>query len=742
MIKRLWDTEKKAIGVFAAALLVLVLSSLSMAKSSRYERTFGTDELILNAGTASVSADSGYAGLLTSGPVVSLPAGDYEVTVRYQAETDGSFIQLWTAHDNPENSNVVWDRDGALPASMPERTFPVTLRENINGLEVCTFYGGSGSFAVKGLTIRCVSGSANVKDHLILPALLLTVMVIWYIAYRRMKPDHRMGFLFTTFAVAVVSVPCYLPYLVQGHDMAFETNRIIGIAQGLRSGQFPVRVHPGTYEGYGYAASVFYPELFLYIPAILYAMGLSLVSSVHVYLIILHGISAGCMYFAAARMTRSPRTAALAAVLFTCASYRLMLAYLMNGYGSAMAIAFIPLVIVGFYEIMFGDHQRWMYLLIGMSGILQSHILTFVIVTAFLCAAFVVCLFFVRNMGRYLALLKSAAGTVLVNAWFLVPFFSFYFSEIQTESLAGNPAGRALSLVNLLMVWGHANIGVQVVDQPATGVPALIDLAVLIGIVCFAVPKDPHRKEKESAGRPVSSGHIAAVLLVAGLSAAYMTTKYFPWEGLQGMRGIGRFVRFLQHPQRILCVAVPCLCVTAACGYAKNRGGGIWIPAVLAAALLTSSVFLQEYAAQPAVCARGEVMTSDVGTDEYLYPGTNTDFLDASRYAVSTESAAFTLQEKKGTQITAWVSAAEEGYVELPLFYYPGYRAKINGKTRAVERGENNVVRVQLMAGDEGVLKIRWQENALWRAADLISLLSVLGYAGCQAVLKRRKCRV
>ncbi len=739
MIKKMWNAEKRAI-VFFTALLILMFLLLSAGKSGRYERTFGTDELLLNAGTSSVSAESGYAGLLTSGPAVSLPAGDYEITVRYRAEADGSFIQLWTAHDNPANGHVVWDGNGELPASQSERTFFVTLQGNISGLEVCTFYSGNGSFSIQNMTIRCVSGAANVKDHLILPALLWIAMLVWYIGYRHLEPNMARGMIFVTFAVVVVSMPCYLPYLVSGHDMPFEINRIIGIANGLRSGQFPVRIHTSTYEGYGYAASVFYPELFLYIPAILYGMGLSLVSSVHVYLILIHALSAMSMFFAASRMTRSVRTAALSAILFTCASYRLVLAYLMNGYGSAMAMAWIPLVIYGFYEIMLGDRRKWIYLLIGMSGVLQSHILSFMIVTVFLCAVFFVCLFRVHCMGRYIALLKSAIGTALLNAWFLVPFFQFYFSDIQTESLAGNPAGRALSLVNLLSVWGHAGTGIQVTDQPAVGVPALIDLSILIGIVCFAALSGTH--EKEIGMRAARARRIAAVLLIAGTAAVYMTTKYFPWGGVQKLPVIGRFAQFLQHPQRILCVAVPCLCIAAACGYVGYCGSRrALVPAVCAAALLTSGVLLQEYATRPVVCRKGEIMASYAETEEYLYPGTQTDSLDAARYAVSSEAVSLALLTRKENNITVQASAAEDGYVEFPLFFYPGYRASINGEARVIERGENNVIRVWLREGDSGELRVYYQGNILWRLADWVSVLTLLGYPVCKIAAGKKKER-
>lgn len=162
-------------------------------------------------------------------------------------------------------------------------------------------------------------------------------------------------------------------------------------------------------------------------------------------------------------------------------------------------------------------------------------------------------------------------------------------------------------------------------------------------------------------------------------------------------------------------------------------------PTILATALLTSTVFLQEYAAQPAVCERGEVTTSDVGTDEYLYPGTNTEFFDTARYAVSTESVSFTLLDRKLNQITAYVKAAEGGYVEMPLFYYPGYVAKINGEARMIQRGENNVVRVLLLPGDSGELRVHYRGKILWRCAEWVSLLSVLGYAGYQSFGKRKR---
>ena len=60
-----------------------------------------------------------------------------------------------------------------------------------------------------------------------------------------------------------------------GADWSFHLSRIEGIANGLREGQFPVRVYSMAKDGYGYAPSLFYGELLLYFPAVLRLLGMS-----------------------------------------------------------------------------------------------------------------------------------------------------------------------------------------------------------------------------------------------------------------------------------------------------------------------------------------------------------------------------------------------------------------------------------------------------------------------------------
>ena len=71
---------------------------------------------------------------------------------------------------------------------------------------------------------------------------------------------------------------------IYADDIVFHTNRIIGIAEGLKGGQFPVKYYPNWYNGAGYFSPLFYGELFLYFPAILVLIGIPIKVSYYIFI--------------------------------------------------------------------------------------------------------------------------------------------------------------------------------------------------------------------------------------------------------------------------------------------------------------------------------------------------------------------------------------------------------------------------------------------------------------------------
>ena len=112
-----------------------------------------------------------------------------------------------------------------------------------------------------------------------------------------------------------------------------------------------------SFNGYGYASPVFYPSLFLYFPALLEALGVTVVDAVNVWLFLCNLATAASMYYSASRLFCSARIGCLASILYTLGIYRLGNFYTRAAYGELTAMIFLPLVILGFYEVFCRDEK-------------------------------------------------------------------------------------------------------------------------------------------------------------------------------------------------------------------------------------------------------------------------------------------------------------------------------------------------------------------------------------------------
>jgi len=152
---------------------------------------------------------------------------------------------------------------------------------------------------------------------------VLTVLLALAWDERPAGKQRRRDALCVVMIALFASMPLLFKGVYEGHDLFFHLNRIEGIAAGLREGQFPVRIHSSTLLGYGYAAPQFYPEFFLYIPALLRNLGVSLAACVRVFELLINLAAASVCYMSAKAIFDSRRIALGASALYTLCSYRI-----------------------------------------------------------------------------------------------------------------------------------------------------------------------------------------------------------------------------------------------------------------------------------------------------------------------------------------------------------------------------------------------------------------------------------
>ena len=143
-----------------------------------------------------------------------------------------------------------------------------------------------------------------------------------------------------------------------------------------------MRIQPFWLSGNGYAASVFYGDLFLYLPAMLRLLGVPVQAAYKAFVFAVTLGTAVLTWWCVRRMLRDNAAALAASGLYTLSAYRMVDVYTRGAVGEYTALLFLPLVAYGLWRIFSQEDGAkparlvWLPAAIGYTGLIQSHLLT------------------------------------------------------------------------------------------------------------------------------------------------------------------------------------------------------------------------------------------------------------------------------------------------------------------------------------------------------------------------------
>ena len=649
-------------------------------------------------------------GAMNDGPGLDLPAGTYRL--KWAIEGDGDNRLVITA----QNGASAVPGEIPLPAGETAGEAIFTLENAAQGVDIAVMFEGGTRIDVADMRLY----SPQYRDHAFTFALIAIALCALYTALWRgcLTPMRRGKLILIGLAVLIASGPALKDTICIGHDTTFHLVRLCNLADGLRSGQFPVRIGGFSYNGYGAITSVFYPDLFLYGPALLMNLGASLQYAVNVFFIAVNAASAWTMYAAAKRMFGDAWAAVCASVLYTLSIYRISDVFTRYAFGEMTAMVFLPLFLLGLYEVVLGDRRRWRTLGVSAACIALSHMLSTLIcalTAAGMCALFIVRIVRERRLA---AILKAAALALALCAFQFVPFVMYSLQGIGAQELVKDPAFFALSPAQLFLL-GAGELSLDPRDTTLStfaleiGLPLLLGAALALYIAATAEKKD-------------GKNSLAVLLTAAGAAFAFMATTLFPWGHVRVLtRGLSDY---LQFPWRFLMMTAALLALAGGHGCARfSRGHGEQMAAaLLAVAALCALPTLTDEARNPDYIAFGETVSPNLQYTEYTMPGTRTAPTMEQDLLVD-GGAAVTAYRKASTTVTAQVEAETDAVISLPLFGYDGYRAAVDGQEMETGLGDNNRLTVLLPAGTQGELRVWFAGKTSWRIAEAVSLLTLLG---------------
>lgn len=713
-----------------AAFLLTAIFFLLLSDESRTPITILACDMNRMAGYTDDTAigltpDSQYTGTMLKSDTYLLNPGIYTLGIAYT--TNGEDNELIIYDNGKESGSYQLDPD----TTYKEFTFELEKSSLEFAFEIS--YDGESQLLVQSASLIPAERFYTDTTFLIVLAIVLTLLfAIWQFAafYRQM--DHtsftqpKTTNRYTAFMLIGIGLFASLPYLNTGLnwaiDLCYHLIRIEGIKDGLLAGQFPVVIYPEALSGNGYL-NCMYPNLFLYLPAYLRMQGVSMADSFKFLIFVFNFATAFLTYHCTKTIGGSRKAALLASLLYTCCPYRFTNLYARGAVGEFLAMTFFPLIFAGLYHIFIGDRKKWCYLTLGMTGLLQSHILS-VTLGGIFCGLFAI--LYLKELfteKRILELLKAALVSLLLNIGFLVPFLDFYQNgELWMDALdLGSYQEYTLNLSGL---FGFQTTGDYY--MLTLGIP----LAICAALALFYLLLERKKQAQDE---------FVLHLFVLGSVLTFMLISFFPGWKMMSIPVLDLVLSKIQFAWRLL---GPVSLLFAICGSIclfrskmLSEYSRILFVLLICLCMLTAPRFKSEdfaySSAQKYTYGHvSKLIGIPKGQNTVVYPfewrPKHTVDKDLTTEPVLSDEKMISLHawKRKGTTTALRYSALSEGeYIELPVICYKGYTATDEvGNPIPLEKGFNSRIRIPLNGdGSAHTVTITYRIPASYTIAAWVS---------------------
>ncbi len=198
-----------------------------------------------------------------------------------------------------------------------------------------------------------------------------------------MKTKNK-DLIFNILIALVIALIFNMPYLTKDflgieHDTFFHLARIEGLATSIKEGNILPAIYPYKNNGFGYASPLFYSDFFLFIPAVLYLLGLSLANSYKVCIFLFTFVASLNMLFLLSKISKNKLTMIVGTLAYTFSNYHISDVYVRGALGEVSAMMFLPLLLDGIYELLYKRSDKYYLLVIALVGLILSHNLSFLL---------------------------------------------------------------------------------------------------------------------------------------------------------------------------------------------------------------------------------------------------------------------------------------------------------------------------------------------------------------------------
>lgn len=673
---------------------------------------------------------------------LEIPFGVYELEVVYESDMEKAYETNGSVHLISEDFTVGIAYNGLnlgnVQSSAKDR-FIIQVMPGIDDFHIKVYYSGVGELAIEKLMIREVP-MWRMGAWILCILIFLLLDVGYYYFFVKNNPN-RVVTVCLLGTIVFSSLPMFTDFLFVGHDLEFHLARILALAQSIGEGRW-ISPIADTMNHYGYTNPIFYGQLFLYMPAIFYNLGMPLQTCYQAYVFLINIVTCFISYWCFDNLVKNKKIAVTGAFLYVVAPYRICNIYVRAAVGEYTAMAFIPLIVYGFIKVYTSEQEKiernnWFPIVLGLTGILNCHVLSCEMVAMFIMLT---CLLLIKKTLQkniFIALVKAAITTFIVNLAFIIPFLDSMQMDINVRKIEPYAIqGFGVYLVQLFSPFMTTS-GLSGYNMTGE-MPLVMGLSLGLGIVIFGLC---YSKKKEWKIL-VQWGRAGFACMMLAIVAILFSLKFFPWDSIQNIHSLfARVFGMVQFSWRYIAIATVMASFTTAMGlaiYAKNKGEAeckLLSIVLIGLTLGCVGAFYTGFCDETETIRRYGSAIYDVSTNtaklgEYLPYGTDKEQLRSREVLVESsdvlvedycyEKGIVTLQVKNLSE--------KDSYIDIPLLNYDNYNAfdKESKEEIAISNGSNNRIRLMLPTQYEGEVVVKYRIPILWKISYTISVLAVI----------------
>lgn len=658
---------------------------------------------------------------------VILYPGDYVLTILYDSQTPLHVRAQDAKYVHPDNTQGIELFSTTLPAAVDGvEKISFTVESLTSELHLYCQEILDEANVTSRVTVESVGRIYRDKEFFVAVVFLVGLFLLLYTRKRAFSREEKLAHLLLLGSVFLVSWILTSDYLPEAHDLMIHFNRVEGLANGLKAGYFPVRIYPNLMNDYGYAFPIFYPDLFLYIPAVLRVLGVSTFLGYKVLIFLIHLVTAYSGWFAFSRLTKSRRLGLVAAVLYTLAPYRLMDTYVRSALGESLAMAFLPLWLYSVWELLRGNYKRWIWAVLSFTCLLRSHLLTTELAVLFTVVLTLISFRKLLEKKRILTILLAGVCTLGLNIGFLVPFLDHmgYDYNVFLE-VAGTLSGSTLQGPRLFSFYISDVMSARLYYfDTKQNFSWILGLGLVSGCLCLVAAGILHGKEKLPGYGKAKRAMLLGVLFV------YLSTKFFPWDLVFQVEWLRNVTSILQFPWRLLAFATLFLSVSAAYGFEllfrDHKLKHFFQTLALGFTALCAIVYMDSYYGQavPSIFKNSAPFLEHKQVDDlYLIGKVERGSYYRRENTVEPENENLPLEisnyKNRPLAVEFDYSSETDQRLNLPFVYDKHYEAVLDGEQQVTYIGGSGRLGLYLKAGS-GHVSVAYKDPGLYQMADVL----------------------